>query len=312
MSRVRTSDGVELHVEAEGDPRAPVTVVFAHGWALSADAWSGAAARVARAARVIRYDQRGHGRSGPLPPTRTSIGRLAEDLLAVLDALVPLGPVVLVGHSMGGMTMLALARSHPDLFAGRVAGVVLVDTSAGGLRGGTLGLPLPLRGAYRALMALTMLLWRRWPALNSRLRARLGPNSHAVRWAVRRFIVGPDASQEAMAASAELIHAAPTRTVGAFYPALLAHDEAAGLPVLRDTPALVMVGDHDLLTPPAHSRRLAEALPEAELVQVLGSGHMLPVERPGVVAHHLLRLIERATGRRPPPEPRHQAVTPIR
>jgi pimeloyl-ACP methyl ester carboxylesterase len=307
MSSVRASDGVELHAEPEGDPQAPVTVVFVHGWALSGDAWSAVAAVVGRVARVIRYDQRGHGRSGPLPSARTSIGRLAEDLIGLLDALAPLGPVVLVGHSMGGMTILALARSHPTSSPGG-SSAWLVDTSSGGLRGGTLGLPLPLRWVYRALMALTMLLWRRWPALNGRLRARLGPNSDAARWAVRRFLVGPDASDEAVAASAELIHAAPTKTVGAFYPALLAQDEAAALPVLRNNPALVIVGYHDLLTPPAHSRRLAAALPEAELVQALGSGHMLPVERPGVVADHLLRLIERATGQRPPPEPRHHAA----
>ena len=51
----------------------------------------------------------------------------------MLDAVVPDGPVVLVGHSMGGMTIVALAEQHPELFGDRIVGVALISTTAGGL-----------------------------------------------------------------------------------------------------------------------------------------------------------------------------------
>lgn len=299
-----TDDGVELYVQESGVDGAPVTVVFVHGWALSSASWAAEAEALGRVARVIRYDQRGHGRSAGLPRSPAGIPRLAEDLYGLLDELVPAGPVVLVGHSMGGMTILALAGSHPELFGGRVAGVALVDTSASGLRGGTLDLSRPLGWIFRPLMALLMLFWRRLPRLADRIRRLLlSPRSPTVRRVTRRFLFGPGALEEVVAAGAELIDSAPTRTVGAFYPALMAHDQDAALPNLRGTPTLILVGDSDHLTPPAHSLRMAAALPEAELVQVPDSGHLLLMERPAVVSSHLLRLVERVAAGSVPQAP---------
>lgn len=291
-----TDDGVELHIQESGVDGAPVTVVFVHGWALSSASWAAQAEAVGRVARVIRYDQRGHGRSGGLPSSPASISRLAKDLYGLLDELVPDGPAVLVGHSMGGMTIIALAGSHPELFGERVAGVALVDTSASGLRGGTLDLSRPLAWIFRPLIALVMLFWRRLPRLADRIRHLFTSRSPTVRRVTRRFLFGPEALEDVVVACAELIDSAASRTVGAFYPALMAHDQEAALPNLRGTPTLIMVGDRDRLTPPAHSLRLAAALPEAELVVVPDSGHMMLMERPEVVTFHLLKLVERVGG----------------
>ncbi len=135
---VATPDGALLHATVDGDPDAPVTVVLAHGWTLSQAAWDDVAELLAPdvaagGLRLVRYDQRGHGRStwGDVDPV--SIDLLGEDLVAVLAELAPSGPVVLGGHSMGGMTIMALAAAHPELIGERVRGVALVDTSAGEL-----------------------------------------------------------------------------------------------------------------------------------------------------------------------------------
>ncbi len=94
------------------------------------------------------YDQRSHGRSDHGEPELTSIDQLGRDLGCVIDTLAPRGPIVLIGHSMGGMSVLALAEQRPELFAPkrrgraqRVVGVALLSTSAGRLGALRLGLP---------------------------------------------------------------------------------------------------------------------------------------------------------------------------
>jgi len=91
--------------------------------------------------RVVTWDQRGHGRSGTGPPASATIDQLGSDLSAVIDTVAPDGPLVLIGHSMGGMTVMALADRRPELFRERVLGVGLVSTSAGGLGRLDLGVP---------------------------------------------------------------------------------------------------------------------------------------------------------------------------
>jgi pimeloyl-ACP methyl ester carboxylesterase len=80
---------------------------------------------------MVLYDQRSHGRSERAPADSCTIDQLGRDLDAVIRAVAPEGPLVLVSHSMGGMTVMALAEQHPELFHERVAGVALVSTSAG-------------------------------------------------------------------------------------------------------------------------------------------------------------------------------------
>lgn len=137
---VRAEDGVPLHVELAGAIDAPVTVVLTHGFTASLDEWSRQLPVLRDRARLVLWDHRGHGRSGWTPLTRATIDQTGRDLAVVLEATTPAGPVVLAGHSMGGMSIMALARQRPELFGPRVAGVLLLATSAGGLvRTGVLG-----------------------------------------------------------------------------------------------------------------------------------------------------------------------------
>src|SRR5215469_14344736 len=128
---VMADDGVLLYAEVSGPDDAPVTVVFCHGYSLNQDVWHYQRLALAEETRLVLYDQRGHGRSGRGDPDRASIDQLGTDLAAVLDALAPGdAPVVLVGHSMGGMTIMALADQRPALFGSKVAGVVLISTAS--------------------------------------------------------------------------------------------------------------------------------------------------------------------------------------
>ena len=81
-----------------------------------------------------------------------TIDQLGRDLKAVIDAAVPEGPLVLVGHSMGGMTVMALADQYPELIRDRVVGVAFVGTSSGRLGEVNFGLPVAGVNAVRRVL----------------------------------------------------------------------------------------------------------------------------------------------------------------
>ena len=301
VTAVRTPDGATLHATVDGRGGAPVTVVMAHGWTLAQAAWDDVAEllmpRVAVGElRVVRYDQRGHGRSSWGSPSRPRAGitidQLGEDLAAVLDRLAPTGPLVLAGHSMGGMTIMALAAARPELFGARVRGVALVSTAAGDLTsdprspGGRMARISPrllnavLGGAF----------------VFERLRQVLPPDHPRHRKMVRSLLYGADATEEMVLAGAEIMHASTLRSFIEFMPALDSHDKREELAALSRVPVEIFVGDSDTLTPTRHSRLLAEALPDAELHVVERTGHMLPQERAQLVTDGIERLVAAATG----------------
>ncbi|WP_449657446.1 alpha/beta fold hydrolase [Streptomyces winkii] len=274
----------------------PPTVVFTHGYCLGQDVWHFQRAALRGAVRTVYWDQRSHGRSGRAPVGEpVTIDQLGRDLKAVLDEVVPDGPIVLVGHSMGGMTLMALADQYPDYVAERVTGVAFIDTSAGGLGEVTYGLPLPnlglkavrrvVPGVLKAMVAQSALVER-------------GRRATADLFAglVKRYSFGDARNVDpGVARFAErLIEAVPIDVVAEFYPAFEAHEKTAALAAFDGRPALVLAGDRDLLTPYAHSEAIAAALPSARLRILEKTGHLSMLERPHEVNEALAQLITRA------------------
>ena len=299
---VVTEDGTGLYYEEVGPPEAPLTVVFVHGYTLDMRAFhfqrQAMQAHFGDRIRMVFYDQRSHGRSEKGDPKRSSIDQLGRDLNTVVATLAPRGPVVLIGHSMGGMTILALADSHPELFetpsgrrsAPRIAAVVLISTSAGEMASVTLGLPAMLAKIKGPLLPLLLRGARRQADLIERGRA-IGTD---LAWVItRKFSFG---SNEVAPATVEYLTSmiASTRieVIADFYPALMSHDKLSALGVLSDTRALIICGDRDVLTPLAHSKAMAEELPKAELVVIPQGGHAVVLEFPEVVDEALQRLVE--------------------
>jgi pimeloyl-ACP methyl ester carboxylesterase len=291
---VIADDGVPLHVEVNGPDSAPVTVIFCHGYTLSQDVWHYQRRDLAAVARLVFWDQRGHGRSGPCGPESCTIPQLGADLYAVLTAVAPgPGPVVLVGHSMGGMTIMALAHQHPELFGAKVTGVVLISTAAGEIDP-TLWLPAPLRPVARqaATPVLRGVSTGRRAAVTERLRQAGGD----LAFLGTRYIAfgDPEVSPSVVEFLERIIRATPVGVVAAFYLALLQHDERAALGVLGRVPVTVVVGENDRLIPPARTDELAAGIPGAELVQVPGAGHAVILERPELVNRAISELIARS------------------
>jgi pimeloyl-ACP methyl ester carboxylesterase len=293
---VATSDGAVLHATIDGSDDAPVTLVLAHGWTLAQAAWDDVAElltpRVAAGElRVIRYDQPGHGRS-TWGNVEVSIDQLGADLGELLDELAPTGPVVLGGHSMGGMTIMCLAAARPELFGERVRGVVLVSTSAGDLTSD----PRSPGGRMARIKPGVLTMALAGAAVLERLRRLLPPDHPRHRKMVRELLYGADATDEMVTAGARIMHASTVRSFVSFLPALGDHDKREELSALTRVPVEIFVGDSDALTPQRHSRHLAAALPEATLHLVERTGHMLPQERPQLVTEAVERLVAAATG----------------
>ncbi|MFB6782427.1 alpha/beta fold hydrolase [Streptomyces sp. NPDC056352] len=273
----------------------PVTVVFSHGYCLSQDSWHFQRAALRDLVRTVHWDQRSHGRSerGRAQAQGVTVGidQLGRDLKAVIDAAAPEGRLVLVGHSMGGMTIMALAEQYPQLIRERVAAVAFVGTSSGKLGEVSFGLPVAgvnavrrvLPGVLKALGSQAELVERGRRAtadLFAGLIKRYSFSSRDVDPAVERF-------------AERLIESTPIDVVAEFYPAFTEHDKSAALPAFRDVPVLILAGDKDLVTPSSHSEAIADQLPDAELVIVPDGGHLVMLEHPEMVTDRLADLLVR-------------------
>lgn len=292
---VNASDQVQLYVEVdEARPGArwdALTVLFVHGYALNLDSYHYQRLALRGNARLVFYDQRSHGRSGRGTSESSTLLQLADDLHRVLDTVVPEGQVVLVGHSMGGMTIMELARLAPDLFGDRVAGVALMSTSTGELADVTLGLPAFAARAVKRVTPRLVSLGQRTPGLFERGR-RMSSDLALMMTKAYAFAspVPPEVADFALA----MINGTPIEVLAEFYPALQEHDAIDALEVIEKIETLLLVGEQDLLTPADHTRAMLRVVPGAELVVLDPGGHLVMLERPDDVNGHLIDLVERA------------------
>jgi pimeloyl-ACP methyl ester carboxylesterase len=289
---VTADDGVELHVEVQDAPGASLTVVFCHGYLLNSASWDVQRSMLAGKVRVVLWDHRGHGRSGWGSPPNATIDQVGRDLFAVIRAAVPRGRIVLVGHSMGGMAILALAQAHPAMFGGRVVGVVLCSTSGGGLSSITAGLPQITAKFVHRLVPATLTRLRRHARLVDGARRSAGGATYLITWP---YLYGSRVPRPVARLTTRLMASVPIQVIAEFYAELVRYDLRVVLPALGRIPVLVMVGERDLITPIAHAEALVAAIPHAELVLVRGAGHLLVLERPREVGERVLALITRVT-----------------
>ncbi|WP_040828209.1 alpha/beta fold hydrolase [Nocardia jiangxiensis] len=267
---VTAPDGTALRVHSYGPDNGDV-IVLVHGWTCCIEYWNPQINAFAGQYRVIAYDQRGHGGSA-LGTSALSTELLADDLSAVLDAVLRPGQrAVLVGHSLGGMTIQAWAGRYPGQVAARAAAVLLTNTAAGDLIAETSVVP-PLRA-----LPLPLLL----PIGKFLLSAPLVfPPIAPVRWIFRRQVMSLASTGDVAEFALSIVRSCPTR-VRALYGALLA-DLALGRSATALTvPTTVIAGSADDLTPRVHAERIAEMLAETgslDRLEVLPTGHLGNVE----------------------------------
>lgn len=290
---VIADDGVPLHVEVDEppggtDPDTP-TLVFVHGWTLSLDCWHYQRAAFGSTHRVVVYDQRSHGRSGHSEPEHCTVAQLGGDLAAVVEQVVPSGPIVLIGHSMGGMTVLSYAEQFPDRFRERVVAVALVGTSAGDL-----GRFVPGRRKLLARVSPTVgALVNRVPRAVDVGRRLTGGFGYE---ATRRFGFGDHPDPAHVAFTDAMINQSTASVFIDFWPLFTTLDMYHVLAAFEDLPTTVIVGTKDAVTPIRHSRRISELLPDADLLVCVGAGHMVMLEQHGRVNDAIAEVMRAADG----------------
>jgi pimeloyl-ACP methyl ester carboxylesterase len=267
--------GNQLYLEDHG-PRGGPTVILTHGWGLDSTIWFYLRRRLATEFRVVTWDLPGLGKSRAGRGRDIDLSHFAQDLKAVIDSLD--GPVVLVGHSIGGMTIQTLARDYPAVLVARVAGVVLVNTTyTNPLR--TMALS-PLAKALRwpvlePLLRLAILLqplawlstWQSYLSGSAHLANRIGFASHVTRSQLEHTTLLATRNPPAASARGNL--------------AMFRWDSEAG-PRALEVAALIIAGSQDLVTKPAASETLASMMPSARLQIIDDANHMGFLERPEV------------------------------
>ncbi len=233
-------------------------IVLVHGINVDLELWSPVFDDlVASGHRVVAFDLRGHGES-TVGSYGQNVDLMADDLKDVLEHL-DLRHAIVVGHSTGGMAALTLATRHPGAAAERLAGLVLVATTAGGV------FEVPRNMAQLALLK-----------LGAGYRLVSHPR-HGLVLAAEYFAPQPPLSQvralATMWAETAEHYFDDNGLALADYDV---RDRLAGVPV----PSLVVVGDRDKALPPRMSQFLASRLPDARLERLEGIGHMVPWEAP--------------------------------
>lgn len=279
---VVAADGIALQTRRIGRKVADTTVILLHGLLGDRESWRCQTSHLASRhpdIRVIAYDLRGHGRSGRGRVRGNTLEQLAGDLDAVIDTTTPTGDIVLVGHSMGAMTVLQYLQQRQSRNTDRIIGVGLIATAAAGVTRHGLGRLLataPVGGACALAAGI--------PGSVEALRI----NAVRATEPIWRPVANRAPTVGALISSPELA------IVAGFLDSISHFDGTAAYPALRRIPTLIMCGIMDRVTPPNHSAAIAAAVPAAELFVVPGAGHMLMLERPEVVNDRLDALLERA------------------
>ncbi|MEV6325836.1 alpha/beta hydrolase [Nocardia sp. NPDC051787] len=292
LATVSTEDGVALAIREYGPRDAELTVVLLHGHCLRTESWAyvrDALLRHYTGARIVCYDHRGHGDSAAASRRTYNLEQLGHDLRGVLDAVAPNGPVVLVGHSMGGMTALTYASQNPHEIGTRIVGVALIATAASGLADAGFGRLLrnPAVSVFQAAV-------RRAPSAMHRAKLMacklLAPIVRTAEFGDRKV------SPRVLTLANAMRNQTPIVTMASFLSDFMAYDRTDALAVLSKIPTLVLCGSADLMTPPSHSVAMAAAVEYSDLVLVDGAGHSVILEQPRQVAEAIARLMTRAGG----------------
>lgn len=292
VDRLSSPTGSDLHVQKAGPEGAPV-VLLTHGWGLDHTIWRALANTLARRYRVITWDLPGLGGSRPPALSAISLDLFAGDLATILKTVD--SPVILVGHSIGGMTIQTLLRDDPDLVRGKVAGLALVNT--------TYTNPLKtmaLSGLARALRApvlepslwATMVLgplaqlsaWQSYLSGAAHLANRVGFTSRVTRGQLEHTTLLTTRNSQAASARGNL--------------AMFRWD-ATDVLTRADMPTLVLGGQQDLITRPDASQVMAATAPNAELRLVDHANHMGFLERRDAYAPAIEAFCARCLAPRP-------------
>lgn len=257
------------HVLAHDDVGDGTPLVLVHGFPHTRHLWDAQRIALASRCRVLAPDLRGFGESVALADDEPlTMARHADDVAALLDAL-GIERAIVGGLSMGGYVTLAFWRRHRD----RVRAIVLADTRAA-----------RDSDATRARRNATIALARAEGALavaDAQVASSLGATTRRTHPALVHRV-------------RDMMATVPVTTLVAAQEGMLVRDDATPWLAEIDVPALLVVGDEDVITPVKEMRAMHERIPGSDLATIEQAGHLSPVEQPERFDAVLLRFVERA------------------
>jgi len=267
MKTIRLSKTDLAYVDAgQGTP-----VLLVHGFPLDHTMWDAQIAALAATSRVIAPDLRGFGKTPPAPGDAErgiSMEAFADDLVELLDALAIREPVVFVGLSMGGYIGWQFARKH----GGKLRALVACDTRAiadnDEARAGRIKTAEKVAEAGSVIVA---------DAMEPKL------------FAQSTF----DKKPEIVGAIRKVMESTPPAGVAAALRGMAARPDVTNFLPSINVPTLVLVGEHDAISPAAEMKTIADAIPGAEYVVIPRAGHMTTVEEPVAVNEALSQFIDK-------------------
>ncbi|MBB5914366.1 pimeloyl-ACP methyl ester carboxylesterase [Nocardia transvalensis] len=284
---VTTADGARLRVHAYGPAEGEV-IVLIHGWSCCLEYWNPQINAFSGEYRVVAFDQRGHGEStsGTRP---FGSEQLADDLNDVLDAVLRPGQrAVLVGHSMGGMTIQAWARHYREQVAERASAVVLATTAARRIPARAKLIPLVSDVVGTPVWAAQALFGTPVPL----------PGSAAARTVFKSRIMNRSSDADQIAFGLAIVRSCRPAVRAAVARDLATLDLGAAAADIS-VPTSVIAGRFDKLLPEVHSREIADILAETGVLDrytVLPTGHLPNIEAPEEFDAELLRMIQVGRG----------------
>ena len=271
-----SAEGARIYVEALG-PADAQPIILTHGWSLDSTIWFYAKRDLAKRFRVIVWDHRGLGKSEVESSSAVQLSNMAADLKTVL-AYAGARPAVLVGHSIGGMTIQTLARDNPELFGRDIAGVVLLNTTytnpletivlSGLLKALRFPIVEPLLYLQIWLKPLAWLSsWQSYLSGSTHMAARLGFTHNVTRSQLEHTALLMTRNSPAVQSAGDL--------------AMFRWDATGALSRVT-VPVLVIGGGKDIVTKPEASSTIASTAPGASLQVIEDANHMGFLERADV------------------------------
>ncbi len=296
VQEVRGPDGLRVTVESYGPEGAP-QIVFSHGWTCTGRVWHEQVLALSDRFRLVTYDQPGHGRTSNPRGHAFDMDLFGDTLKAVVEQATGPGPLVLCGHSLGGMTALNFLRRHGEVVAGRLQGLLLLSTTsraaADDVRFG-----FGVHSVARLERGINRVLSFARPEATYLADRFYRASSDLSFVLTRLFGLGPNADPRYVDFTEQLVLDSDFDMITAVMAPILTMDEDEALACI-DVPTRVVVGTADKLTPLALSQRMVARCEHAELVALPGVGHMTPLEAHGTVNALLHEMASRTRDARP-------------
>lgn len=287
------SDGLDISTYVVGPVDAEATVVFIHGFTLAAEVFylqvdylRSYFPRI----KSLLIDARGHGQTGRVAPKLCTVEGTARDVIAAIKSQAPTGPLILVGHSLGGLTALNLIKTADSGIVSRIRGLVLVSTSIESLS--AQGLPQVLASpiADKVKNAVEVS-----PGDAAKFREYA---SQFLAPTLATAVFHRPTNSTIIEFHAAMTHETPLDTFVGFFDDLQEHDELDAATALTGIEGFVIAGEKDNVTPISQAKRICELWPGAHLQIAADAGHMIPLEAPAILNNAIASLLKKLSHRK--------------